>query len=126
MKRIRTRLKAFVAASAGATLLALGTAIPSNAETSNPSDVCEVVEEVKWTAKSKIAPGSNAVHEPKVATLNGDVAIDGWWQNHSPIAGKGEAVTRASLTAQQLAGVSVGEFGQGAMRTSRPITELMA
>ncbi|MCK1801889.1 LPXTG cell wall anchor domain-containing protein [Brevibacterium sp. R8603A2] len=91
MKRIRTRLKAFVAASAGATLLALGTAIPSNAETSNPSDVCEVVEEVKWTAKSKIAPGSNAVHEPKVATLNGDVAIDGWWQNHSPIAGKGEA-----------------------------------
>lgn len=42
------------------------------------------------------------------------------------IVGKGDAVTRASLTAQQLAGVSVGEFGQGAMRTSRPITELMA
>ena len=42
------------------------------------------------------------------------------------IAGKGEAVTRVSLTAQQLAGVSVGEFGVGGMRTSRPITELMA
>jgi Protein of unknown function (DUF1552). len=42
------------------------------------------------------------------------------------IAGKGEAVTRVSLTAQQLVGVSVGEFGVGGMRTSRPITELMA
>lgn len=42
------------------------------------------------------------------------------------IAGKGEAVTRVSLTAQQLAGVSVAEFGIGGMRTTRPITELMA
>lgn len=42
------------------------------------------------------------------------------------IAGKGDAVTRVSLTAQQLAGVSVGEFGQGGMRTSRPISELIA
>ena len=42
------------------------------------------------------------------------------------IAGKGDAVTRASLTAQQLAGVPVAEFGVGGMRTSRPITELMA
>jgi len=42
------------------------------------------------------------------------------------VVGKGDAVTRASLTAQQLAGVPAGEFGQGAMRTSRPITELMA
>ncbi len=42
------------------------------------------------------------------------------------IAGKGDAITRLSLTAQQLAGVSIGEFGQGAMKTSRPISEVMA
>jgi hypothetical protein len=38
----------------------------------------------------------------------------------------GESVTRVSLTAQQLAGAPVGEFGAGAMKTARPITEVMA
>ena len=38
----------------------------------------------------------------------------------------GESVTRVSLTAMQLAGAPVGEFGEGSMRTSRPITEVMA
>jgi hypothetical protein len=38
----------------------------------------------------------------------------------------GESVTRVSLTAQQLVGVPVGEFGSGSMRTARPITEIMA
>jgi hypothetical protein len=42
------------------------------------------------------------------------------------IASKGEAVTRVSLTAQQLAGAPVGEFGYGAMKTSSPISEVMA
>jgi len=42
------------------------------------------------------------------------------------IASKGEAVTRVSLTAQQLAGAPVGEFGSGAMKTSNPISEIMA
>jgi hypothetical protein len=42
------------------------------------------------------------------------------------IASKGEAVTRVSLTAQQLAGAPVGEFGYGAMKTSTPISEVMA
>ena len=42
------------------------------------------------------------------------------------VAGKGDAVTRVSLTAQQLAGAPVGEFGQGGMRTARPISEVMA
>ncbi|HEX5264242.1 MAG TPA: DUF1552 domain-containing protein [Phenylobacterium sp.] len=42
------------------------------------------------------------------------------------IAGKGDAVTRVSLTAQQLVGAPVGEFGAGGMKTSRPITEVMA
>lgn len=42
------------------------------------------------------------------------------------IAGQGESATRLSLTAQQLVGVPVGEFGIGAMRTSRPISEVMA
>jgi hypothetical protein len=42
------------------------------------------------------------------------------------IASNGEAVTRVSLTAQQLAGAPVGEFGYGAMKTSSPISEVMA
>ena len=42
------------------------------------------------------------------------------------IALKGESVTRVSLTAQQIVGVPVGEFGAGAMKTSRPISEVMA
>ncbi len=37
----------------------------------------------------------------------------------------GDSVTRVSLTAMQLAGAPVGEFGSGAMKTSRPITEVM-
>jgi hypothetical protein len=42
------------------------------------------------------------------------------------IATKGEPVTRVSLTAMQMAGVSVGEFGDGSMKTSRPISEVVA
>jgi len=38
----------------------------------------------------------------------------------------GESVTRVSLTAQQLVGAPVGEFGSGSMRTARPITEVIA
>jgi hypothetical protein len=41
------------------------------------------------------------------------------------IASKGEPVSRLSLTAQQLVGVPIGEFGMEAMKTSRPITEVM-
>ncbi|RYD67589.1 MAG: DUF1552 domain-containing protein [Verrucomicrobiaceae bacterium] len=42
------------------------------------------------------------------------------------IASKGEPVTRVSLTAMQLAGAPVGEFGAGTMKTARPLTEVMA
>jgi hypothetical protein len=42
------------------------------------------------------------------------------------IASKGEPISRLSLTAQQMVGVPIGEFGAGAMRTSRPVTEVMA
>jgi hypothetical protein len=38
----------------------------------------------------------------------------------------GESVTRVSLTAMQLVGAPVGEFGSGSMRTSRPIADVMA
>jgi hypothetical protein len=38
----------------------------------------------------------------------------------------GESVTRVSLTAQQLIGAPVGEFGSGSMKTARPITEVIA
>jgi hypothetical protein len=42
------------------------------------------------------------------------------------IATKGEPVTRVSLTALQLAGAPVGEFGTGAMKTARPISDVVA
>ena len=42
------------------------------------------------------------------------------------IATKGESVTRVSLTAMQLVGASVGEFGSGTMKTARPISEVIA
>ena len=42
------------------------------------------------------------------------------------IASEGEPISRLSLTAMELAGVSAGEFGQGAMKTSRPVEEVMA
>jgi hypothetical protein len=38
----------------------------------------------------------------------------------------GDSVTRVSLTAMQLVGAPVGEFGIGTMKTSRPVTEVMA
>ena len=42
------------------------------------------------------------------------------------VAGQRRSGHRVSLTAQQLVGAPVGEFGGGAMKTSRPITEVMA
>jgi hypothetical protein len=42
------------------------------------------------------------------------------------IASKGEPVSRLSLTAQRLVGVPIGEFGIDAMKTSRPISDVMA
>jgi hypothetical protein len=39
---------------------------------------------------------------------------------------KGDPVTRVSLTAQQLVGAPVGEFGAGTMKTARPIAEVIA
>jgi len=42
------------------------------------------------------------------------------------IHSKGDSVTRVSLTAMQMAGAPVGEFGTGTMKTSNPITEVMA
>jgi hypothetical protein len=42
------------------------------------------------------------------------------------IHAQGESVTRVSLTAMQLAGAPVGEFGTGSMRTARPVTDVMA
>ncbi|MDX1491882.1 MAG: DUF1552 domain-containing protein [Pseudohongiellaceae bacterium] len=38
----------------------------------------------------------------------------------------GESVTRVSLTAMQMAGAPVGEFGTGSMRTTRVISDVMA
>jgi len=38
----------------------------------------------------------------------------------------GESVTRVSLTAMQIAGAPVGEFGTGSMRTARPVSEVIA
>lgn len=42
------------------------------------------------------------------------------------IAGKGDSVTRVSLTAMQLAGAPIGEFGIGSMKTTNPVGEVIA
>jgi len=42
------------------------------------------------------------------------------------IAGKGDSVTRVSLTAMQLAGAPIGEFGVGSMRTTNPVGDVIA
>jgi len=42
------------------------------------------------------------------------------------IVGNGDPVSRAALTAQQLVGMPIGEFGIGAQKTGKPITELIA
>lgn len=42
------------------------------------------------------------------------------------IAGKGDSVTRVSLTAMQLAGAPIGEFGVGSMKTTNPIGDVIA
>lgn len=42
------------------------------------------------------------------------------------IASQGEPISRLSLTAMELAGVSAGEFGQGAMKTSRTVSEVIS
>ena len=42
------------------------------------------------------------------------------------VASRGDSVTRLSLTAQQIVGVPIGEFGQDAMKTSNPIQQVMA
>ncbi len=42
------------------------------------------------------------------------------------VASPGDPVSRVSLTALQLAGAPVGEFGVGAMKTAKPLTEVMA
>ena len=41
------------------------------------------------------------------------------------IAGNGDPVTRVSLTAQQLLGMAVGEFGVGSMKTAKAVSEVM-
>ncbi|MAT35127.1 MAG: hypothetical protein CMK06_08285 [Ponticaulis sp.] len=42
------------------------------------------------------------------------------------VASKGEPISRLSLTAMELAGASPGEFGEGAMKTSKLVEEVIA
>jgi hypothetical protein len=42
------------------------------------------------------------------------------------VTGNGDPVSRVSLTAQQLVGMPVGQFGFGGMQTSKPASEVMA
>ena len=48
---------------------------------------------------------------------------------HKPgrhIQGNGDTVSRVALTAQQLVGLPAGVFGEGAMRTTRSVSEIMS
>lgn len=50
----------------------------------------------------------------------------GKWKQGQHIAGKGDPVSRVGLTVQQALGMPVDSWGAGAMKTSRPITEVIA
>jgi len=49
----------------------------------------------------------------------------GKWKSGQHIAGKGDAVSRIGLTVQQVLGMPVGSWGEGAMKTSRPVSEVV-
>jgi hypothetical protein len=49
----------------------------------------------------------------------------GKWRSGQHIAGKGDPSSRVGLTLQQALGMPVASWGQGAMQTSKPITELL-
>jgi hypothetical protein len=42
------------------------------------------------------------------------------------VVGNGDPVSRISLTAQQMIGMPVGEFGVGSMKTAKPLSEVIA
>jgi hypothetical protein len=50
----------------------------------------------------------------------------GKWKSGQHIAGSGEASSRVGLTIQQVLGMPVTEWGEGSMRATRPIAEVMA
>jgi hypothetical protein len=50
----------------------------------------------------------------------------GKWKSRQHIAGSGEASSRVGLTIQQVLGMPVTEWGEGSMRATRPIAEVMA
>ena len=49
----------------------------------------------------------------------------GRWRSGQHIAGRGDPSSRVGLTLQQAFGMPVSSWGAGAMRTSRPITEVL-
>ena len=49
----------------------------------------------------------------------------GKWRAGQHVVGKGDPCSRVGLTIQQVLGMSVESWGTGAMKTSRPITEVL-
>jgi hypothetical protein len=49
----------------------------------------------------------------------------GKWKPGQHIAGKGDTVARVGLTLQQAMGLPLGEWGQGANHTAKPIGEVL-
>ena len=50
----------------------------------------------------------------------------GRWKSGQHISGNGDPSSRVGLTIQQVIGMPVNAWGQGAMEVTRPITEVMA
>ncbi|MCW1401038.1 DUF1552 domain-containing protein [Novosphingobium sp. MW5] len=50
----------------------------------------------------------------------------GKWKQGQHISGNGDPSSRVGLTIQQAMGMSVSEWGEGAMKTAKPITEVLA
>jgi hypothetical protein len=49
----------------------------------------------------------------------------GKWKSGLHVAGKGDATSRVGLTIQQALGIPVSSWGDGAMQTSKPISEVL-
>ena len=49
----------------------------------------------------------------------------GKWHSGRHIVGKGDPSSRVGLTIQQILGMPVGTWGEGAMKTSKPIAEVI-
>ena len=109
-----------------ATSDALGTASLSTRLIGEENDGWSVMRgllaiEHEWVGRSGDAGAATPGGIEDLVALARSRGID-----RDPTVRRQVAEAHVALTVQQLAGLPVGEFGVGAMKTSKPVTEVMA